>query len=155
MPGKGPPPKHNRIDPSQVPLRGEWAIAAGVGWQDGEVPEPPAGISDEAAATWRMWMASWVAAHWTRHDLAGLTATVHLLDLTLAYHADPIVWRQNDDGTWSGVRRPSPYADLRQWMDTYGITPKGQQDRRWSAPAEVEAPRPASKSPYARLRAAS
>lgn len=27
-------------------------------------------------------------------------------------------------------------GELRLWMDTYGLTPKGQQDRRWKPPEE-------------------
>jgi hypothetical protein len=32
--------------------------------------------------------------------------------------------------------------ELRRWLDTYGLTPKGRQDRRWSPPAP---PAPTSK----------
>ena len=46
--------------------------------------------------------------------------------------------------------------ELRMAMDTYGITPKGQQDRRWAPPKdepqkEQEAPTPGSR--FAHLRA--
>jgi hypothetical protein len=44
-------------------------------------------------------------------------------------------------------------GELRLTMDTYGLTPKGQQDRRWAAPTD-EPPQTAERTPssYAHLR---
>jgi hypothetical protein len=38
-------------------------------------------------------------------------------------------------------------------MDTYGITPKGQQDRHWVRPAEIGPGTATKPAPYAHLRA--
>ena len=49
-------------------------------------------------------------------------------------------------------------AELRLSMDTYGITPKGQQDRRWARPDDPEVPssqpqqQPAGAGLYAHLK---
>ena len=54
------------------------------------------------------------------------------------------------------VRRPSPVTELRQMLDNYGITPKGQQDRRWTAPKAKDEPAaaaPAEGKAYGHLRA--
>jgi hypothetical protein len=46
-------------------------------------------------------------------------------------------------------------AELRLSMDNYGITPKGQQDRRWQRPKaeDVSAVVPPASEKYARLKA--
>jgi hypothetical protein len=81
-------------------------------------------------------MSSWIAAHWTETDLPGLRQVIRLYD-------------QVERGEF--VRS----TELRLAMDTYGITPKGQQDRRWTPP-KAEAPAseaaPADKF-YGHLRA--
>jgi hypothetical protein len=48
-------------------------------------------------------------------------------------------------------------TELRLWCDTLGISPKGQQDRRWEKPAELPQsqptrPRAAKPEEYQRLR---
>jgi len=45
-------------------------------------------------------------------------------------------------------------AELRLYMDTYGLTPKGAQDRRWQPPNEEESVHPSIAKPreYAHLR---
>lgn len=83
-------------------------------------------------------MQSWVAAHWSPDDLPGLRQIIRLYDQV-----------ERDEF----VRM----TELRLLMDTYGITPKGQQDRRWSPPkadvAEQTTTAPATKaSRYAHLR---
>jgi hypothetical protein len=86
-----------------------------VGWQHGPVPKPPGGLVKAARDAWSTWMGAWFAAHWTPDDLPGLRTVVRLYD-------------QVERGEF--VRA----GELRQQMDNYGITPKGQQDRRWRAP---------------------
>jgi hypothetical protein len=66
---------------------------------------------------WRTWMASWFAAHWSPDDLPGLRVVILLHDQVMR-------------GEYQRAN------ELRLQMDTYGITPKGQQDRRWAPPAE-------------------
>ena len=76
-----------------------------------------------------------MAVQWIEADLPGLRVLVNLYD-------------QVEQGEF--VRA----GELRLWMDTYGLTPKGQQDRRWKHPEETASPK---KSPtptaYGHLRA--
>jgi hypothetical protein len=116
--GRGRPPKapaerRNHHDPG----RGDWQAADGVGWQYGDTPEPPDGLMEASREAWATWMGTWVAAHWTPVDLPGLRQLIRLYD-------------QVERGEF--VRS----GELRLEMDTYGITPKGQQDRRWAKPVE-------------------
>jgi hypothetical protein len=64
---------------------------------------------------WNTWMRSWYAAHWTPDDLPALRQLARLYD-------------QVERGEYQRA------GELRLWSDTYGITPKGQQDRRWLPP---------------------
>ncbi len=162
MGGRGPapnPPGGARRNPSMVPLRGDWKPAPGIGWQHGDVPSALFDDSEtlraESLAVWDVWMSSWVASNWKPVDVPGLRITIRLYDMLVRYVEDPMIWRQNDDGTWVGVKRPNPMPDLARQLDTYGITPKGQQDRRWVQAEDYVAPRTRSKpaAPYARLRA--
>jgi len=86
---------------------------------------------------WQVWMQSWVAAHWTPTDLPGLRQLIRLYD-------------QVERGEF--VRA----TELRLAMDTYGITPKGQQDRRWTRDIEdspeATAKPTAAASHYAHLK---
>ena len=67
---------------------------------------------------------AWWAGNWTPDDLPALRLVIRL-------------WDRVNRGD---VKRA---AELRQWMDGYGLTPKGQMDRRWrrpdSAPADDRA----------------
>lgn len=120
MAGRGRAPKPNRRNKSDTPIRGEWKASPGVGWQHGPIPEPPDGLKAETLEAWRTWMTAWFAANWTPADLPGLETTILLYD-------------QVRRGEFQRA------TELRLSMDNYGITPKGQQDRRWKAPEE-EAP---------------
>lgn len=64
-------------------------------------------------------MESWFAAHWTPSDLPGLRQLIRIYD-------------QVERGEFQRAN------ELRLQMDTYGITPKGQQDRRWAPPKSQE-----------------
>jgi hypothetical protein len=101
-------------------------------------------------------MHSWVAAHWLPEDLPGLRIMVQLLDQCERYFQDPYIERETRKGDTIFVLRPNPVGELRQYLDTYGITPKGQQDRRWTAPAAEEPAQPVvtSGGRYAHLRIA-
>lgn len=142
---RGPAPKPEVMRRRRnAPARGEWASSPGEGWQYGAIPEPPEGLMPASLTAWTTWMQSWVAAHWTPLDLPGLRTLIKLYD-------------QVERGEYQRA------TELRLGMDTYGITPKGQQDRRWVAPkAEADeldahrrkaAPEPVA-SPYAHLRVA-
>ncbi len=138
MPGRGPAPKVTRRNKSDVPIRGEWKAVPGIGWQHGPVPTPPPGLLKASREAWSVWMHAWFAAHWTPDDLPGLRTVVQLYD-------------QVQRGEYVRV------GELRLHMDGYGITPKGQQDRRWSPPKPEDKPaadaaQPAE-NPYAHLRA--
>ncbi len=119
MPGRGPEPKADRRR-RNTPARGEWKPSAGVGYQHTPFPLPPDGLLAPSRAAWEVWLRSWFASHWTPDDLPGLRQVIRLYD-------------QVERGEYQRA------TELRLSMDTYGITPKGQQDRRWSPPkAEVE-----------------
>ena len=136
MAGRGAPPKDERVNKSEVPVRGDWQRAAGIGWQHGDIPPPPTKMLKPSRDTWDIWMCSWVAAHWTPDDLPGLRVVIRL-------------WDQVERGEYQRAN------ELRLQMDTYGITPKGQQDRRWKPPesdATTTAQEPASA--YGHLRVA-
>ena len=98
-----------------VPKRGEFKDAPGVGWQHGRKPRAPDGLMPDSLAAWHTWFASWYAAFWTPADIPALRLLIKLYD---------VVERGE-------VRHQ---GELRAWLDAYGITPKGQQDRRWKPP---------------------
>jgi hypothetical protein len=76
-------------------------------------------------AAWQTWFSAWFAAHWTPDDLPGLRQLIRLYDQV-----------ERSEFQRSG--------ELRLQMDTYGITPKGQQDRRWVRPEREEEEAPSS-----------
>lgn len=136
MAGRGPAPRENRVRRSE-PTRGEWQRADG-GWQHGDIPAPPTKLMKASQDAWQTWFAAWFAAHWTRDDLPGLRQVIRLYD-------------QVERGEFQRA------SELRLQMDTYGITPKGQQDRRWVRPKGDEAPKGKQQidDPYAHLRVVS
>jgi|GEM_PF-3588073 len=119
MAGRGPAPKADRVDKSDKPGRGEITAAAGVGWQHGRKPAPPDGLMKPSQDAWRVWMGAWFASFWSPDDLPGLRQVIRLYD-------------QVERGEFQRS------AELRMSMDNYGITPKGQQDRRWKPPVKPE-----------------
>lgn len=136
MAGRGRAPKTQRRNKSDVPQRGEWTPAPDVGWQHGEIPAVPEGLMPASASAWDVWLKAWFAAHWTPDDLPGLRQLIRLYD-------------QVERGEFQRA------SELRLQMDTYGITPKGQQDRRWTPPKAIEKPQEAPQDtddPYQHLR---
>lgn len=139
MAGHGPAPKATaeRRNKSEKPVRGDWKATPGRGWQHGPVPAAPDGLLKPSRDAWATWMGAWFASHWTVEDLPGLRILVKLYD-------------QCERGEYQRA------SELRLQMDTYGITPKGQQDRRWAPEAPVEsskAPEAPVASRYGHLRA--
>jgi hypothetical protein len=135
MAGRGPAPKATRRR-ANAPSRGEWAPTPGTGWQHGDPPAPPTGLLKASRDAWATWMHAWFAAHWTPEDLPALRQAIRIYD-------------QVERGEF--VRA----GELRLWLDTLGISPKGWQDRRWSplAADPVEAPSSQTKpSRYSHLR---
>lgn len=114
MAGRGPSPNPERRR-ANPPERGDWEPAAGEGWPHGPVPKPPPRLRKASREAWATWFGSWFAAHWGPEDLPGLRQVIRLYD-------------QVERGEFQRA------AELRLQMDTYGITPKGQQDRRWTPP---------------------
>lgn len=114
----GPAPAENRRR-RNAPARGDWQPAVGEGWQHGDAPKPPSGLLKASREAWTVWMASWFAAFWTPSDLPGLRQVIRLYD-------------QVERGEFQRS------TELRLMMDTFGITPKGQQDRRWKPPVNEE-----------------
>lgn len=143
MPGPAPAKSRRRRN---VPARGEWKATPGIGWQHGAVPEPPDGLMAATREAWTTWMRAWFASHWTPDDLPGLR----------------IVITQYDAVERANPAKANDVTTLVRLMDTYGITPAGQQSRRWSPPEAEDKPvddqRPAatkSTDPYRHLRAVS
>ena len=116
----GPPPKADRVRRVE-PERGEIKVATATGWQHGALPDAPDGLMPASLEAWSVWMAAWFAAFWTPDDVPGLRQVVRLYD-------------QVERGEFQRA------AELRLSMDTYGITPKGQQDRRWRPPVKDAQP---------------
>jgi hypothetical protein len=104
-------------------------------------------MTAEAELAWTTWMGSWFAVHWTPEDLPGLELCVLLYDQVRRAIADPFVESENGRGRIEYVRRPSPTTDMRQLLDAYGITPKGQQDRRWLRPEATTTAQPSAVLP--------
>lgn len=106
-----------------------------MGWQHGPTPEPPDDLTAAGVAAWETWFGSWFAAHWTPEDLPGLRIAIGLYDQVADYLREPLVEKEyvtsKGDTRTVWVPKPNPAPELRQWMDNYGITLKGQQDRRW------------------------
>jgi hypothetical protein len=113
MAGRGPAPDPFRIR-RNVPARGDWTPAPEGGWV-GRKPRAPKGLSPATVRVWDGWFRSWWAGHWTSDDLPQLRIVIRLYDRV----------RRGD------VKRA---AELRQWLDAYGLSPKGRQDRRWAPP---------------------
>jgi hypothetical protein len=141
MAGRGKVPKEpsERRNPRSKPAY-DWQTTQDAGWQHGDIPEPPPDLLEPSLKAWRTWLTAWFAAHWTSADLPGLRHLIRLYD-------------QVERGEFARS------SELRLGMDTYGITPKGQQDRRWKPPVEDEpkdSTEPADReSRYGHLRAAS
>jgi hypothetical protein len=120
------------------PALGEWKPTPGVGWQFGPVPELPDGLLSATRATWAIWMGAWFAANWSEADLPGLRLVI------LQY-----------DAVHRAGMKANDVTALVRLMDNYGITPAGQQARRWAPPkpADPDVDEPAATdSPYADLR---
>jgi len=135
MAGRGPAPKRQSRT-RHKPRRGAWKAADGIGCQHGAIPKPPTGLMPASRVAWVTWFGSWFAAHWSPADVPALRVLANLHDRV-------------ERGEYQRA------AELRLWMDTYGITPKGGQDRRWEPP--IEQPQllePPARTPddYAHLR---
>lgn len=118
MAGRGPAPKpRSQRRRTNAPERGDWVATPGIGWQHGPLPVAPPRLLKSSRETWDAWFTAWFAANWGPQDLPVLRQIIRLFDR---------------------VERPSPTAadrsELRQLMDSYAITPKGQQERRWTPP---------------------
>lgn len=119
MPGQGRAPKPQAERRNHVPpSRGEWKRTELIGWQHGPTPKPPPRLTKVSKETWDIWFAAWWAAHWQPEDLPVLRQIICLYDA---------IERQEASA--------AELSQFRQLIDTYGITPKGQQDRRWAPPA--------------------
>jgi hypothetical protein len=96
---------------------------------------PPDGLLKASKDAWNTWFGSWIAAHWGPEDLPMLRVVILLYDSV-----------QRGEG--------QRIAELRMWADTYGISPKGQQDRRWVRPEESPkaAPKFEASERYGHLR---
>lgn len=121
MAGRGPAPAQNRRRPNE-PERGDWQASTAIGWQHGDIPKPPTGLRPGSRETWAVWFAAWFAGHWTPDDLPMLRQIIKLYDKV-----------ERDDASSAEL------TQFRQLIDSYGVTPKGQQERRWSPPKGEDA----------------
>lgn len=119
----GPPPAKTRVRRTP-PKTGEWQTPEVWGWRVEKFgPVPVLEVDGPKAATvkaWDAWFASWWAALWTPGDLPQLQLAASLLD-------------QHHRGLLD-ITKVVPV------LDKLGITPKGRQDLRWSAPKEDAEP---------------
>ena len=90
----------------------------------------------ESYAAWPTWFGAWFAAHWSAADLPSLRIVILVYDLVLRGNSERL-------------------SELRLWLDTFRISPKGQQDRRWLRPSDTppEVRPEISPDRYAHLRA--
>ena len=136
MPGPAPKEPQERRRRNE-PAKGEWRYAEGIGWQHGRVPKCPDGLTAASKTAWKTWLNAWFASFWTPDDLPGLRQVIRLYD-------------QIERGEFQRA------GELRMQMNEYGISPKGQQDRRWKPPREdaPELPQSSRKgSHYGHLKA--
>lgn len=131
--GRAPKPATERRN-AHAPQLGEWKASVGIGWQHGPIPEPPVGLMPASVDAWMTWMQSWFASHWTPADLPGLGLVIAQFD-----------------AVQRGQNKANDMTALVRLMDTYGITPAGQQSRRWTPATEEDAPRDNRKAPVVEL----
>ncbi len=131
MAGRGRAPKDERVNASDVPTRGEPQPAATDKWA-GEIPDPPDGLMQASTDAWATWFSAWFSAFWLPSDVPALRQMIRLYD-------------QVERGEFQRA------TELRLLMDTYGVTPKGQQDRRWKPP--IAEPAKVRGSAYSHLKA--
>lgn len=78
----------------------------------------PDGLMPASVEAWGLWFSAWYAAHWSLVDVPAIRHLVALYD-------------QVERGEFTRA------SELRLGLDTWGISPKGQQDRRWIEPKPV------------------
>lgn len=137
MAGRGRPPAKGAPRNRTARQRGEWKATPGIGWQHEAIPDPPAGLLARSVRQWDVWFRSWYAANWGPENLPQLELTIQYWDEVQRSLADPFLEADGIKGGTVYYRKPRPMTELRQHMDSLGITPKGQQDRRWEKPAEA------------------
>jgi hypothetical protein len=117
MAGRGPAPDPQRVRRGK-PARGDWSPSPDGGWQH-DLPEPPPGLLSASVTVWEGWFKAWWAGNWTQDDVPQLRLVIRL---------------------WDRVHRGDikRLAELRQLMDSFGLTPKGQMDRRWERPKPIK-----------------
>jgi len=103
------------------------------------MPDPPDGLLPASHLAWQTWMQSWFASHWLPEDMPGLRILIQLHDQVQRAFDDPFVESEGPKGGTVYIKRPNPVTELRQLADNYGVTPRGQQDRRWAPPKPEEA----------------
>ncbi|CAN5750395.1 hypothetical protein BH23CHL8_BH23CHL8_31010 [soil metagenome] len=117
------------------PRRGDWQASPGIGWQHGKLPPAPEGLMPPSKVAWDTWLRSWFASNWVPANIPQLRKVIQLHD-------------QVERGEFRFA------SELRYWMDGMGVTPKGQQDRRWLPPNDAARPTTttAAEDPYGHLR---
>lgn len=118
-PGSKPLPPGEAVDQRKTVFK--WQLAEHEGWQHGEIPPCPTGLSEYGQRAWGIWMNAWWAAFYTPDDLPGLELLALLYDKVMLDLID--------------------VSKLMPLMDKYGITSKARQDLRWARdPAKAAEP---------------
>lgn len=143
--GSAPIPKVEGRRRANAPERGDWHTKENTGWQHGPTPKAPHGLCQEALEAWKTWFRSWAAAHWDTDDLPQLRQLARLYHACVMAHKEPVIWPPPGSNA-QPVKRIPPATEFRMLADTMGITPKGQQDRRWLKP-DVPKRNPAALAP--------
>lgn len=108
MAGKGFAPKDIKA----------YAVAEGDRYEH-ETPDPPTGLMPASVAAWETWFDSWFSWFWTPSDIPALRQVIRLYD-------------QVEREQWQRA------SELRLQMEAFGITPKGQLERRWAPMGATE-----------------
>lgn len=109
----GPVPKLVRRRRT-APRAGEWQAIPDGGWR-GKIPPAPEGLTAETQQAWQEWFSGPVAAMWTEDDLPGLQIGARTFDVAFTRGKSSLRLRKE---AWA-------------WLNSYGLTPKGYDMRRW------------------------
>jgi len=130
MAGKGPSPKlPDQRRRRNAPAAGEWRVLPAEPYRGKRpnLPRVPRGLLASSKATWEEWWSSPMAHMWPEADWGRLQVAIATHDT---------ITRRLAAGDIKGLA--STMAELRQTLDSLGLTPKGRQDRRWLLPADAE-----------------
>lgn len=131
MAGMGPAPKMpDQRRRRNAPAAGEWRVLPSEPYRGRRPHLPrvrPKGLLASSKATWEEWWTSPMAHMWPEAEWGRLQLAIALQDT---------VTRHLNLGDTKGLA--STMAELRQTLDSLGLTAKGRQDRRWLLPVAAQ-----------------